>query len=59
MFETAGMLSVRPSQQDQRAYRLTMFVRGLRVLKLAGVNLGPLITTQGKLVGESNLVQLQ
>ena len=46
------MPSVRPSQQDQRAYRLTMTVRALRVLKLLNVNVGPLIATQGKLFGE-------
>ncbi|KAL3144280.1 hypothetical protein ABBQ32_004045 [Trebouxia sp. C0010 RCD-2024] len=42
------MPSWRPSQQHQPAYRLTMTVRALRVLKLLNVNVGPLIATQGK-----------
>lgn len=46
------MPSGQPSQHDQRAYRLTMTVRALRVLKLLNVNVGPLITTQGKFFGE-------
>ncbi|KAL3130529.1 hypothetical protein ABBQ38_008341 [Trebouxia sp. C0009 RCD-2024] len=48
VFEKASMPSGQPSQHDQRAYRLTMTVRALRVLKLLNVNVGPLITTQGK-----------
>lgn len=46
------MPSGRPSQQDQRAYRLTVTVRALRVLKLLNVDVGPLIAIQEKLLGE-------
>ena len=52
MYEQASLPTVRPSQQDQRAYRLTLTSRALRVLKLANVNMDPVIATQGKLLGE-------
>lgn len=52
VFEQASLPSVHPSQQDQRAYRLSLMTRALHVLKLANVNMEPLIATQGQLVGE-------
>ncbi|DBA98548.1 TPA: hypothetical protein ACH3X1_014351 [Trebouxia sp. C0004] len=47
VYDLACLPSVRPAQQDHRAYRLTVASRGLRVLKLANVNMDPIIATQG------------
>ena len=52
MFEQASAPSLRPSQQDNKAYRLNLTSRALNVLKLAQVNIDPIIAKQGKLLGE-------
>ena len=52
MFEQASAPSLRPSQQDNKAYRLNLTSRALNVLKLAQVNIDPIITKLGKLLGE-------
>lgn len=51
VYDQASLPSVRPAQQDNRAYRLTLSSRGLRVLKLANVNMDPIIATQGTHLG--------
>lgn len=51
VYDQASLPSVRPSQQDNRAYRLTLSSRGLGVLKLANVIMDPIIATQGTHLG--------
>ena len=58
VFERASLPTVRPSQQDQRAYRLNVTSRGLHVLKIANVNIDSIIATQGKLLGELSVLFL-
>ena len=53
VFEQASLPAARPSQQDQRAYRLTLNSRAMRVLKLAHVNMLPIIEKQGGFLGET------
>ena len=52
VLEQADFPSVRPIQQDNRAYRLTLMPRALRVLKLADVDIRPLAAAQGNFFGE-------
>ena len=52
MFEQTSTPSLRSSQQDNKAYRLNLTSRALDVLKLAQVNIDPIIAKQGKLLGE-------
>lgn len=54
VFEQASAPSLRPSQQDNKAYRLNLTSRALNVLKLAQVNIDPIITKLGKLL-EANI----
>ena len=58
VFERASLPTLRPSQQDQRAYRLNVTSRGLNVLKIANVNIESIIATQGKLLGELSVLFL-
>ena len=53
VFEQASLPAARPSQQDQQAYRLTLNSRAMRVLKLAQVNMLPIIHNQGGFLGET------
>ncbi len=52
MFEQASAPSLRSSRQDNKAYRLNLTSRALDVLKLAQVNIDPIIAKQGKLLGK-------
>lgn len=52
VFDQADFPSIRPHQHDNRAYRLSLMPRALRVFKLAHVNIQPLVAAQGGLMGE-------
>ncbi len=52
VFDEAKFPAVRFSQQDRRAYMLTLTSRALRAFKLAGVNVDPITAAQGGRVGK-------